>query len=180
MLYNYEECIELFGSNYFLEKALLEGKIFKIDSGLYSTDKKVKDIEVFLKKHKGIVFTMESALYYLGISDFVPDKYVVATDKDATKYKEDGVKQYFINGGLIRVGAIDYEYNGTILPIYNKERMLIEVIRNRNKLPFDCYKETINYYRDHINDIDVSLVLEYLELFPKKKLIIKTIQLEVL
>ena len=58
--------------------------------------------------------------------------------------------------------------------------LLIEVIRYKNKLPFDYYKEIINYYRNHINDIDILLVLDYLESFPKKELITRTIQIEVL
>ena len=180
MIYNYEECVELFGSNYFLEKAILEGKIFKIKNGLYSTEKKVRDIEIFLKKHKNCVFTMESALFYLGISDVVPDKYVIATDKDATKYKNDNVEQYFMNNGLISIGVTTIKHNNIDIPIFNKERMLIEVVRYKNKLPFDYYKEVINYYRNHIEEIDVSLVLDYLESFPKKRLLTKTIQLEVL
>ena len=42
------------------------------------------------------------------------------------------------------------------------------------------YKEVIGYYRAHIDELDIPLLLEYVELFPKKKLITKTIQLEVL
>lgn len=141
--------------------------------------KRVKDIEVFLKKHKNLVFTMESALFYLGISDVVPNKYVIAADKDATKYKGD-VEQYYLNDGLINIGVTIVKYNNVDVPVFNKERMLIEVVRYKNKLPFDYYKEVINYYRTHIEEIDVPLVLEYLELFPKRKLITKTIQLEVL
>ena len=180
MVYDYKECIEMFGSNYYLEKAISEGKIFKIQNGLYSTEKKVKDIEVFLKAHKNFVFTMESALFYLGISDVVPNKYVIATDKDATKYKNENIEQYYMSNGLINIGTTVVKYNNVDIPVFNKERMLIEVVRYRNKLPFDYYKEVIGYYRNHIKDIDVSLVLDYLESLPKKRLIIKTIQLEVL
>lgn len=180
MIYNYEECIKLFGSNYFIEKAILERKLFKIQNGLYSTEKKVKDIEIFLKKHKNFAFTMESALFYLGISDVVPSKYAIATDKDATKYKDENIVQYFMNNRLADIGVTTVKYNNVNIPIFNKERMLIEVVRYKNKLPFDYYKEVINYYRNHVEEIDISLVLDYLESFPKKKLITKTIQLEVL
>lgn len=180
MIYNYDECIKSYGSHYYLEKALKEGKIFKIDNGLYATNKHPKDIEIFIKKHNKAIFTMESALYYLGISDVIPDRYVVATDKDATKYKDDYVKQYFINNDLINIGTTTIEYGGVTIPIFDKERMLIEVTRYKNKLPIDYYKEVINYYRNHINDIDISLVLEYLEKFPKKSLISRIIQSEVL
>lgn len=180
MVYSYKECLKLYGNNYLLGKAVSEGSVFKLQNGFYSDRKRVKDIEVFVKKYKNIIFTMESALYYLGISDVVPNKYAIATDKDSTKIKDSDIKQYFVNGGLSKVGLITINHNGVDLPVYNKERMLIEVIRYKNKLPFDYYKEVIGYYRAHINELDIPLVLEYLEEFPKKKLITKTIQLEVL
>ena len=180
MVYNYQECIALFGSHYALIKALNDKKIFKIKEGLYSTDKKPKELEVFIKEHKDAVFTLESAFYYLGISDVIPEKYVIATDKDATKYKDMNIKQYFMNNGLMKIGVIFINHSGMNIPIFNKERMLIELIRYKNKVPFDYYKEIINYYRNHINDIDISSVLEYLEFFPKKDLIMRTIQMEVL
>ncbi|MCR5333202.1 MAG: hypothetical protein K6E11_04220 [Bacilli bacterium] len=180
MIYNYEECLALFGSNYFIKKAIKSSKIFKLKNGLYSTEKKVKDIDIFIAKHKNFVFTMESALYYHGISDVVPDLYVIATDKDATKYKDSDIKQYFMNNGLINIGATVIRHNNIDIPVFDKERMLIEVIRYKNKLPFDYYKEVISYYRSHLYDIDFSLVLDYLRSFPKKQLLEKTIQLEVL
>ena len=180
MIYNYEECIKKYGSHYNIVKAIKEGQLFKIENGLYSLNEHPKDIEIFIKKHKGAVFTLESALYYLGISDVIPDKYVVATDKDATKYKDQQVKQYFLNNGLINIGVVLINYQNVEIPVFNKERMLIEVVRYKNKLPFDYYKEIINYYRLHINEIDIALVLDYLESFPKKKLITKIIQLEIL
>lgn len=180
MVYTYNECIALFGSHYALMHALSEHKIFKIKEGLYSTVRKPKELEIFVKEHKDAIFTMESAFYYLGISDAIPDKYIVATDKDASKYKDENVKQYFMNNGLIKIGVTSIQYSDVDIPIFDKERMLIELIRYKNKLPFDYYKEIISYYRNHINDIDISLVLDYLNSFPKKDLITKIIQMEVL
>lgn len=180
MIYTYSECITLFGTHYALIQALANKKIFKIKEGLYSTEKRPKQLEIFVKEHKDAVFTLESAFYYLGISDVIPDKYVVATDKDAYKYKDENIKQYFMNNGLINIGVESINHSNVDILVFNKERLLIEAIRYKNKLPFDYYKEIINYYRSHINDIDVSLVLDYLESFPKKDLITKTIQMEVL
>ncbi len=180
MIYNYNECIKLYGSHYYLEKALREKRIFKVDNGLYSTNKNSKKLEMFIKKHRKAIFTMESAFYYLGISDVIPDKYVIATNKDATKYKNDSIKQYFMDNNLINIGITTIEYGGITIPLFNKERMLIEIARYKNKIPLDYYKEVINYYRNHLNDIDISLVLEYLETFPKKSLISRIIQSEVL
>ena len=180
MLYCYDECLKKYGSHYYLEKALSKGEIFKISNGLYSDKKNVKDIEIYIKKHKGAIFTMESAFYYLGVSDVVSEKYIVATSRDATKYKNDNVVQYFMDEKLLEIGAETIIHNNVSIPTFNKERMLIEVIRYKNKLPFDYYKDVINYYRNHIGEIDLSTVMDYLERFPKKKSIMKAIQMEVL
>ena len=179
MIYNYLESIQKWGNHYNLSKAIESGQFFKIDAGLYSDIDTVKDIEIFLKKHNKAVFTMESALYYLGISDYVPNQYVIALDRDSTKYK-DGCKQFFMENDILHLGEITINYNGVLIPVFNKERMLIEVVRYKTKLPFDYYKEVISYYRNHISDIDMSLVLDYLKFFPKKKLITRIIQSEVI
>lgn len=180
MIYSYKESINLFGSHYALNQAIKLKKIFKIKDGLYSTERNPKKLEIFVKEHQGAVFTMESAFFYYGISDVIPSKYTVATDKDASKYKDKHIKQYFMNSGLINIGVTTLNYLGTDISIFNKERLLIELIRYKNKLPFDYYKEIISYYRDHIKDIDITLVLDYLDSFPKKKLIKNAIQMEVL
>ena len=39
-------------------------------------------------------------------------------------------------------------YNDIKIRIYDKERMLIELVRNKNKISYDMYKEIINNYRD--------------------------------
>ena len=38
-------------------------------------------------------------------------------------------------------------YQGTSIRIYDRERMLIELIRSAKNLPFDYYKEIIESYR---------------------------------
>ena len=179
MIYSYSECIELFGSHYALTQAIADKKIFKIKDGLYSTEKKPKELEIFVKEHKDAVFTLESAFYYLGISDVIPDKYVVATDKDASKYKDTNLKQYFMNNGLIKIGVTSINHSGVNIPIFNKERMIIEIIRYKNKLPFDYYKEIINNYRKIIPILNVQQIQDFAEKSPKSNMIIKTLQAEV-
>lgn len=44
---------------------------------------------------------------------------------------------------LFEIGKSQINYNNVQINIYNKERMLIELIRNKNTIPFDYYKEII-------------------------------------
>lgn len=180
MIYSYNECIKMLGTHYNLVKALKEKKLFKIKEGLYSNERNPRELEIFIKEHPDAIFTLDSAFYYFGISDVIPTRYYVATDKDSSKYSDSNIKQFFMNNGLVNVGKIEINYSGITLPIYNKERLLIELARYKNKIPFDQYKEIIKYYRDHIDEINISLLTDYIELFPKKRLITKIIQMEVL
>lgn len=180
MIYNYNECIKKYKTNYNLLKAIQKNELYKIDNGVYSDQKNPKELEIFIKKHPNVIFTMESAFFYLGISDIIPDKYDIVTNKDATKYKDNNIHQYFMNGEITDIGKTTIIYNDIKVPVYNEERMLIELIRYKNKIPFDYYKEIINFYRDHIDEINIALVLDYLKVFPKRDFIERTIQMEVL
>ncbi len=181
MIYNYKDCINKYKSHSGILKEINSKRLFKIGKGIYSTKENLnsKDLAVFIKKYNNPIFTMESALFYWGIVDEIPEKEYIASDKDAYKIKDKNIKQYFDNKGLINLGVTTTTYNGVKIRLYNKERMLLEVIRYRNKLPYDFYKEVVYYYRDNINEIDISLMEEYLESFPKKEFISNILDMEI-
>ena len=60
--------------------------------------------------------------------------------------------------------------------VFFKERLPVELIRNKNKLPYD-YKEIIGNYRRLIYELDFQSVEEYAEYMPKTKLVMNTIRL---
>ncbi|KIR01231.1 hypothetical protein P261_00045 [Lachnospiraceae bacterium TWA4] len=57
--------------------------------------------------------------------------------------------------------------------------MLIEAVRYKKKLPFDYYKEIIEYYRNHKMDLDIEKLQEYIDFFSKCDKIEEIIQMEV-
>lgn len=155
------------------------GNIFKIEKGIYSDDEYVSDVAVVRMKYPDAVFTLNSAFYFHGLTDTIPQLYYLETDKDATKIKDKKVKQIFDNYGSLEMGVMDMEYDGAIIKIFNKERLLIELIRNKNKLPFDYYKEIIGNYRKLIHELDIEAVQEYALMLPKSNMVMEVIQLEV-
>lgn len=58
--------------------------------------------------------------------------------------------------------------------------MLIELIRHKNKLPFDYYKEIVSNYRNKTYELDIQWLEENVSKFPGAKKIMDIIQLEVL
>ena len=77
------------------------------------------------------------------------------------------------------IGRTQIVFDGAEIPVYDKERMLIELIRNKKKLAFDYYKEIINSYRAKISDLDINAVEDYTRAFDTEDYIFKTIQEEV-
>lgn len=67
-----------------------------------------------------------------------------------------------------------------IYSLYNLERMLIELVRFRGKLPFDYYKEIISAYRNRIETMDIAKVEEYAAGFKHSVKMMQIIYLEVL
>ena len=179
MLYSYSECLEKYGSKYNINKIVESGKLFKQEKGIYSDERYVPTVQIISHKYPKAVFTMNSAFYYHGLTDTVPESYYLLTDKNATKIRDKKVRQLFDNNNSLGLGRITMKYNGTEISIFNRERMLVELIRNKNKLPFDYYKEIIASYRKLIYELDIQAVQEYAMQLPKKKLVMETLQLEV-
>ena len=72
------------------------------------------------------------------------------------------------------------KYNNSNIRIYDRERMLIELMRFRKSLPFDYYKEVIQNYRRIVDEMDFGLVEDYAYMFRNGNTIMDQIQLEVL
>ncbi len=78
------------------------------------------------------------------------------------------------------MGQIKMPYHDTEICIYNLERMLIELVRFRGRMPFDHYKEIIGAYRNRVETMDIVKVEEYADKFKHSDNMMEIIELEVL
>ena len=179
MLFSYKECIEKYQNDYFLEKALSESKLYKVEKGIYSDTPTYRDIAVVAFKNKNAIFTMNSAFYYQDLTDAIPENFFLGTHRNAAKIKDPNVKQYFYPDETFMLGIEEKVIYGTPIKVYSKERMLVELIRHKNKIPFDYYKEIISNYRNKIYELDEEWFEENIEKFPGSKKLFDIIQLEV-
>ena len=179
MLYTYAECKDKYKTDYELRKVLATGELKKVRRGIYSDEGYEPDLAVISRAYPYAVFTMNSAFYYHGLTDTIPGAYYLMTSKDATKIRDKNVVQYYDNNNSLELGLELKQYNGTEIRIFSRERMLVELIRNKNKFPFDYYKEIISSYRKLVYELDIQAVQEYAVTLPKSKLVMNTLQLEV-
>ncbi len=179
MIYTYKECMEKYKTDYEIRKHLEIGSLKRVSRGLYSDDIYESDLTIISKAYPYAVFTMNSAFYFHGLTDTIPRLYYLITDKDATKIKDTRVCQFFDNCDSLTLGVEKKNYCGTEINIFSRERMIVELIRNKSKFPFDYYKEIITNYRKLIYELDIQAIQEYAIQLPKTNKVMTTLQLEV-
>ena len=179
MIYSYDQCLKKYNTDYKIKKQLASGELFKLEAGIYSDEQYVPEIAIINFKYPKGILTLNSAFYYHNLTDTIPNKYYLITDKDSSKIKDSRINQSFENSDYLELGAEDTMVDGVSVKMYNKERMLVELIRNKSKFPFDYYKELINSYRKIINNLDIQTIQEYTYLLPKTNTVIEALELEV-
>ncbi len=179
MILTYNQCLEKYGSDYHMKKIIDSGAIYKIEKGIYSDESHVSELAVITFKYPDAVFTLNSAFYFYDLTDVIPDHYYLATDRNASKIRDERVKQIFEHPVLVEIGLTTKIQKGVKIRIYDREKMLMELIRNKAKLPYDYYKELINRYRNIIGDLDIERIQDYATLLPKSKMLLETLKKEV-
>ena len=174
------ECLARFGSDYFIEQQIAPGSLFRLGNGVFAEQKHDPENAIISHRYPHGVITLLSAFYHYGLTDVIPEACDLATSRNAAKIRDARVKQYFIPDGILYQGAImDQEHNYPIR-IYSRERLLIELLRYKSKLPFDLYKEVLLSFRKIITQLNIQDIQDYAMVVPKRKLVMEALQMEVL
>lgn len=180
MIYSYADCIDKYGSKYQIKKQIDAGNLYQQEKGVYSDEKYIPTFRIVSFKYPKAIFTLNSAFYYHNLTDVIPERYYLATPKSAAKITDERVSQIFENSEAVSYGAEYHTQGGYDILMYNKERMLVELLRNKNKLPFDYYKEILLNYRKIVDELDIALIQDIAFELPKSRMILDLLQMEVL
>ena len=179
MVYYYKELLESGLNRYQIEKKVSNGELYKIEKGIYSDEKFPSELSVIIKKYPKAILTLNSAFFYYELTDKIPDYYYLATDKKSRNIKNNSVKQIFTKKELLDIGLTKMTIEDAEVNIYDKERMLIELIRYKSKLPYELYKEVLNNYRKIKEKLNFIKLYKYAQNF-NNSYIMKTIETEVM
>ena len=118
------------------------------------------------------ILCMDTALWYYGYSDRTPADWHLAVSKDSGKsrFRIDYpfVKPYYVEPSLLELGLTVGEVDGHEVRIYNKDRLICDCLRYRNKMDKEIFNKAIQSY---IADPGKSIpkLLEYAEMLRVKK-----------
>ena len=175
-----QECLTRFGSDYFIDQQIAAGNLFRLENGVFAEQKYIPENAIISHRYPHGVITLLSAFYHYGLTDVIPEACDLATGRNAAKIRDARVMQYFVPDDILYQGAtIDQEQDYPIR-IYSRERLLIELLRYKNKLPFDLYKEVLLNFRKIIHQLNIQDIQDYAMTVPKRNMVMNALQMEVL
>jgi len=180
MLYTWKEVNEKYGYPLKVREALSCGEIYKVGRGYYSEKQYINPFLLLAEKYPYAIITMDTAFFIHGLTDVIPDKTHLATLRNATRITDDKVVQVFLSDQIFEPGKTTQDYEGVKITIYDRERMLIEALRNSKSIAFDYYKEIITNYRKIDDKLDYRKIEEYISFFQKRDYLYNMLQREVL
>ena len=110
------------------------------------------------------ILCMDTALRHYGYSDRTPAEWHIAVNKfsNRTRFKIDYpfVKPYFVPPELLEIGLCEQKIDGNKVRMYDKEGVICDCLRYRNKMDKEIFNKAIQSY---VSDTSKSIpkLMEY-------------------
>ena len=99
------------------------------------------------------IICVESALFHYGYSDFAPRKWSIAVPRSMSRTKLDidalELQTYYVQSEIYELGKTTADFNGVVLPIYDRERTICDCFKYRSRLDNEIFNKALNAY---VND----------------------------
>jgi predicted transcriptional regulator of viral defense system len=149
-------------------------EIQRISRGVYSAANYLVDEMVSIQaRYKGAIFSHETALYLLELTDRTPLFYSVTVPAkyNTTPLKASGTKVYIVNRSLYLLGLITTRSpHGNDIKTFNLERTICDVLRTSNKIDVQFVNEALKKYVVH-KDRNIDQLYNYVSRFRIQRII---------
>lgn len=99
------------------------------------------------------IICVESALFHYGYSDFAPRKWSIAVPRSMSRTKLNidalALQTYYVQSEIYELGKTTADFNGVILPVYDRERTICDCFKYRSRLDNAIFNKALNAY---VND----------------------------
>ena len=157
------------------EKLIEDGYDEKIRRGYYQwiNPEDFSEAGTVTRLFPDAILCMDTALRYYGYSDRTPADWHLAVSKDSGKSRFNidypFVKPYYVEPKVLELGLTKGNMDGHEVRIYDKDRVICDCLRYRNKMDKEIFNKAIQNY---IADPEKSIpkLLEYAEPLRVKKI----------
>lgn len=171
MIFLYKDLTRKGLSDYQIKQKVKSNELYMIKKGVYSTTPDYNYLEYISKKHPNAVYTLTTACYCYGLIKKNKAPYYIATKQKDRKIHDDDIKQIFMTTSLYDLGISKITYHNFNILIYDLERLLVEIVRNKPSIDYDEYQEIINSYRRISKLLNRNKLNMYISNFKDKKII---------
>lgn len=154
----------------YLTKLIKEKKLFRVDRGVYSTvNQKVNSFYTLQVQSDKTIFSHFTSLEIQGFYKNIDKQVQISVPQSYNAKKYTDYKVFYNSKKNFGHGIIEVDYNGYKLKVYDIERTVCDIIKDRNRFDQMEYYKFINYYFsiDHLNYkklLEYSLELKISEL----------------
>lgn len=133
-------------------KLVTDGVLARIHHGFYqlSDNFDITEAEYISRLIPEGIVCVESALFHYGYSDFTPREWSIAVPRTVSQSKLKAAvipfKAYYIQPDVYELGKTQADFDGTTLPIYDKERTICDCFKYRTKLDNELFAKAVNAY----------------------------------
>ena len=162
------------------QKLIKNGYIEKVRTGYYQwiDPEDFSEVGTVKRLFPDAIFCMDTALLHYGYSDRTPMEWHLAVSKDSGKsrFKIDypHVKAYYLEPTLLEMGLTTGEKDGHSIRIYDRDRVICDCLRYRNKMDREMFNKAIRAY---VTDPQKNIprLLDYAERLRVKKVAVDLI-----
>lgn len=157
------------------EKLIAEGHVEKIRRGYYQwiDNEDFSEIKTVIRLFPDAIFCMDTALRYYGYSDRTPSDWHLAVSKDSGKSRfkinYPFVKPYYMEPAVLEIGLTSGTMDGHTVRIYDKDRLICDCLRYRNKMDKEIFNKAIRTYIDD-PEKRIDKLMDYAEGLRVKKI----------
>ena len=164
--------LEIGVSKSLLSKYTKSGSIERVRQGVYILPDSIHDdMYTLMLRSEYIIFSHESALFLLGLSDRTPFEHSVTipSDKSLPRTLKDECKCYYVSPDLHKIGITETKTTfSNVVRCYNAERCICDLLRSRNRLDEEMVLSSIKNYIGFKNK-DFNRLSQYARLFHVEK-----------
>ena len=153
------------------------GKLTRIKCGYYQLTEhdEPNDVKILASLFSDGILCMDSALFYYEYSDRTPFEWTLAFDRDVSRSRFKinflHIKPYYVDKKYLNIGVVQNEINKTMLKIYDRERVICDCFKYKNKMDSEIFNKAINAYVQ-----DANRNLGNLSIYAKKMRVYKKVR----
>lgn len=181
------EILKLFNNGYLTTKDVVENNIprvylsrlvddkviERVSRGVYIKSNDIPDDMIILQnKSKNAVYSHMTALYLYGLSNRLPIKYDITVNQgyNGNLQKDNNVNLFYIKKELLNLGLSTYKLDsGYDIKVYDLERTICDIIKNRNRLDQELVNKAIReyFYSKNKNTLKLYNYAKQLKIYDK-------------